>query len=253
VANRAHRMIGLRHEILRPEEVSPGLVQRLFALMTSCYEAVSWASFMDDLSGKTWVIILRDSAGEARGFSTQQVETVEWQGEEIRVLFSGDTIVEPACWGSAELVKGWCTVAARVLAEEPRRRLFWFLISKGFRTYLYLPLFFRAFEPRVDSAGDETLTPLLDSLARRRFGEDWKPESGLVKFAESKGHLTPGLAEVPAGRENDPHVQFFRSRNPGYAAGDELACLAEVTLENTHGLGRRWLGQAVQKEGGGAR
>ena len=50
---------------------------------------------------------------------------------------------------------------------------------------------------------------------------------------------------MPEGRQDDPHVHYFLERNPGYAEGDELVCLAEVSLANTHGIGHRWLKQAL--------
>ncbi|MEQ1748451.1 MAG: hypothetical protein ABL974_03455 [Prosthecobacter sp.] len=61
----------------------------------------------------------------------------------------------------------------------------------------------------------------------------------------SSGPLKAALAEVPEARQDDPHVRYFLERNPAYAEGDELVCLAEVSLANTHGIGHRWLKQAL--------
>ena len=105
--------------------------------------------------------------------------------------------------------------------------------------------FFRNFQPCHEGpAGGETHR-LLTTLAREKFAGAYDAQTGIVRYQESLGQLTPEFAEVPEARRDDPHVQFFLTRNPGYALGDELACLAEVSLENTHGLGRRWLERAI--------
>ncbi|MEI6534906.1 MAG: hypothetical protein WCN98_06165 [Verrucomicrobiaceae bacterium] len=235
----------LTSDVLPMCDVDAALRDRLFALMQRCYHCVTRDRFESDIAEKDFLIVLRDAAGVPRGFSTQMLFCREWEGQPIQVLFSGDTVIEPDFWGSHELVKGWCQVAAMALRAEPGRRLFWFLISKGFRTYLYLPIFFRDFEPHhAGSAAGETHR-LLTMLSEEKFGAAYDAPKGIVRFPESLGQLTPEFAEIPDARRDDPHVQFFLTRNPSYALGDELGCLAEVSLENTHGLGRRWLERAI--------
>lgn len=238
----------LRHEVTRPADLGAETRQGMFALFARCYEGVTSAQFEQDLAGKDHVILLRSVEGAVRGFSTQQIYETTFEDETVSILFSGDTLVEPECWGSAELVKGWCAVAARALCARPDRRLFWFLISKGYRTYLYLPLFFQAYLPAPGQPEMPEHRRLLDHVAAQKFGAAYQPATSLVCFPQAPGWLSPALAGVPPGRVQDPHVKFFLERNPGYAEGVELACLAEVALENTHGLGRRWLGRALEEE-----
>ncbi len=236
----------LSHQILDPGSLTREQRDEVFALFSRCYDCVEEEVFRKDLEAKTSIILLSDELGKVVGFSTQQV--YEWQlsGEPIRVLYSGDTVIDPASWGSQELAKAWCRVAARAMLGPPAARTFWFLISKGCRTYLYLPLFFRHFIPGVGEAGaPQEWKGLLDELALHKFGEAYDPWTGLIRFPASRGQLTQELATIPASRRDDPHVAFFLGRNPDYTDGVELACLAEVSLENTHGVGRRWLNQAL--------
>lgn len=226
-------------------DVDAALRDRLFELMQRCYHCVTRDRFESDMAEKDFLIVLRDATGIPRGFSTQMISCREWEGRPIQVLFSGDTVIEPAYWGSHELVKGWCNVAAMALRNAPGHRLFWFLISKGYRTYLYLPLFFRDFKPHHGRTSGCETHRLLTVLSEEKFGAAYDATTGIVKFPVSLGQLTPEFAEVPDARRDDLHVQFFLNRNPGYALGEELACLAEVSLENMHGLGRRWLERAL--------
>lgn len=234
----------LKQEIFHPDDLTIARRSEVFALFADCYDCVDEVAFAQDLAQKSSVILLTDEENRVVGFSTQEVYESEFQGEMVRVLYSGDTVIDPAHWGSQLLVKGWCQVAARAMDAAPKMRTFWFLISKGCRTYLYLPLFFRKFLPTVANDDEPCQKELLDQLAKDKFGTNYDAASGLIRFPASRGQLTAELAEIPAGRRDDAHVRHFLSLNPDFAQGVELACLAEISLENTRGLGRRWLSQA---------
>jgi hypothetical protein len=119
----------------------------------------------------------------------------------------------------------------------PSRDLYWLLLTSGFRTYRFLPVFFRRFAPQVD-AEDAPLQGLLDTLARERFGDRYYPGTGIVRFARPQV-LVDELLTLPDGRALDPHVGFFLDRNPGHVVGDELACIARVHETNFTAAARR--------------
>ena len=146
------------------------------------------------------------------------------------VLFSGDTIIDPAHWGSTELVYAFCGRAAEWRAETGRR-LFWMLISKGHRTYLFLPIFAKRFFPHPEERELE-LELIAQASAQQLFGFDWDPQRGIVHFSESMGQLKPELAQTSWQRSRSPMVKFFLERNPGFADGDELVCITELSAEN---------------------
>ena len=216
--------------------------REMFALHTRLYERVSEPQFLRDLEEKEWVLLLRDGpSGEIRGFTTILLLETEVHGEPLHAVFSGDTGIDPAFWGGQALVKTWARFMGELLARHPSRRLFWFLICKGYRTYLYLPLFFHDFYPRADTVAPRFERDLITTLGTLKYPRDFNPESGVIEFASSHGHLTPALAGTPAHRRAHPHVRFFLERNPGYARGHELVCVAEISPENMKGLARRLL------------
>lgn len=237
----------LHHAILPPSALASEQRNRMFALFSKHYAGVSQVGFDSDLTAKTWVILLLDQQETVRGFSTQDTYEIKHDDQTRRILFSGDTIVEPACWGSQELVRGWCAVAARMLSEAGDTPCYWFLISKGYRTYLYLPLFFKSYHPHHAGTGTE-FKSLLDAVANVRFGSCYNPRSELIRFEPTQGCLAEGLNEIPQNREHDPAVSYFLLRNPDFAQGVELACLAPILIDNTHGIGRRLLTQALAQE-----
>lgn len=233
----------LTHDIRSIDRLDPPIRREMHALMAACYEDVSVEAFERDLSSKTVAVLLLDEHGALMGFSTQEIYQTRHFGQEMKILFSGDTIVSPQCWGSQELVKGWCRVAARMLADTDALPCYWFLISKGYRTFLYLPLFFETYHP--SRTGDEELRALLDALAAEKFPGCYDSSSGLIQPPGRSGRLAASLADIPPHRGHDPDVDFFLQRNPDYREGVELACLAPIALENTRGVGRRLLSRAL--------
>ena len=224
--------------------IKPADACAMYEVFARYYDCVSFEQFLIDLSEKDCVLVLRNIEGAISGFSTQKVFRVSVAGTPVRAVFSGDTIVDRAYWGEQELGRCWCRYVSSVYWEEPDVPLYWFLISKGYRTYLYLPLFFESFYPNCKAETPGFEQRLLHILAAAKFGNHYRPESGLIEFPQSHGQLKPHLAEIPARRLRDPHVQFFLRRNPAYATGQELACLAEISPLNMKLFAGRILGQA---------
>ena len=208
-------------------------------LYSRFYAGTSRIRFLADLGGKDTALILRDELNRLQGFSTLALSTTWFEGEPVRVLFSGDTIVERAHWGSQVLAFNWLRHAGAVQRLQPDVPLYWFLIVKGQRTYRYLPTFARTFLPDWRSVAEPRLNRLLASLATERFGDAYDPLAGLIRFREPHGHLAPEWAQVSEREASREDVQFFLSRNPGYAQGDELACLCELSPANLRPLARR--------------
>lgn len=236
----------LHYEITEIGLIDAARRNEMFALFETCYHHVTRYAFESDLSSKTLAILLLDDKQELMGFSTQEIYRSGTRDGPASILFSGDTIITPSCWGSQELVKGWCEVAARMLEEAEGMPCYWFLISKGYRTYLYLPLFFQIYHPHHDGHGAE-LVEMLNHLAEEKFPECYDRVSGLIRFPVRRGQLGDDLNGIPHHRDQNRDVRFFLEKNPDYVDGVELACLAQITIDNTHGWGKRMLGQAMRR------
>jgi hypothetical protein len=205
---------------------------RMFALMEAHYENVRRATFEADLGEKRWVIVVLDPAtGELCGFSTQMLLEARVSGRTIKALFSGDTIIDRGHWGDQALAHVWGRLALSLIDAYPEEELYWFLISKGYKTYRFLPLFFHEFYPRHDRAVPGPMREVLDALGGQKFAAAYDP-GAVVRAGRDKDRLRPGLADVTPQRLRDPHVRFFLERNPGHARGDELCCLAPLTRDN---------------------
>lgn len=212
--------------------------EEMLALHAANFSNVSRERFMADLEGKDWVILLVKPGGGIAGFSTQELMPAVRAGSPVRFLFSGDTVVERAYWNTPLLAGCFGHLMLRLMETHAGSELYWFLISKGFRTYRFLPVFFEQFWPSPDRETPPEMEALLASVATRRFGAAFDRVSGIVRV-QGGDCLAPELADVPETRLHDPHVAFFLARNPGHAHGDELACLAPIRRDNLNILAHR--------------
>lgn len=232
-------------------DLCPDQIERMYALMDRHYADVRRETFLEDLAEKTWVILLLDRESlEICGFSTQCLLTAEVDGKVVTALFSGDTIVSVEKWGDPALTLAWGRLATSLI-DEIAGPLYWFLISKGYKTYRFLPLFFREFYPRVDRPTPPEIQHVLRALARNRWPESYDEASGLLR-ATGKDRLRPGVADVTPERLRDPHIRYFIDRNPRHAEGEELCCLAPLSRENFTAAAWRLMGrQALVAESSG--
>jgi len=231
-------MARLNANVRARDALSQREVERMFALYAKYYDGTNFAQFDADLAGKSHVIELRH--GDALcGFSTIALIDFACGGMARRAIFSGDTIIDHHYWGEQVLPLAFCAYAGRVHARDPALPLYWFLISKGYRTYRYLNVFARHYYPRVDMPTPADEQACLDHLAHGRFGACYDAERGLLHFPQSRGHLKPEWAGVRDGAGVRREVRFFLERNPGYRAGDELVCIARLKPDNLRSYAHR--------------
>ncbi len=214
----------------------------LYLLFAEFYDGTNPERFRKDLEDKDWVVLLHEGK-ELRGFSTMKEYLVDFLDETMLIFFSGDTIIHPLYWGSPELSRRWTRHMFARKKAHPGKRAFWFLISSGQKTYRLLPLFFKDFFPRYGGTQDPLLPPLLAAIARSRFAEAYQKSTNVIQL-QNPTPLKPGVAEVSDRELRNPHVRYFLENNPGFASGEELACIGELRAENLTAAGLRMLGES---------
>lgn len=234
--------------LVRREELRPAERADMFTLLSAHFHGVERCTFDRDLDEKNWVLLFEDGAA-LRGFSTLLAYDTVHDGEPISVIYSGDTIMARDGWKTATLPRSWIA-AVRAIHEQHLRgeRLYWLLLTSGFRTYRLLPVFWQQFYPRHDAPTPDGVQTLLNGLAAERLGPCFSNEKGLVEFARPQV-LREGLHDIGPGRLHEPHVAFFLQRNPGWCRGDELVCLTEISFENLTAAGRRMWGRERRDRG----
>ncbi len=120
----------------------------------------------------------------------------------------------------------------RLIDQFRNEALFWFLTSKGFRTYRYLPLFFRHYYPKWNEPCPLEVEQVVEALGRLVAGDRYDPSRRIVSADAKKYYAREAVAAPGLRVKCDAHVRFFIEQNPGYARGDELCCLAPLSLHN---------------------
>jgi hypothetical protein len=199
--------------------------------------------FVTDLTAKKWAIVVRcPTSHQIVGFSTQVMMDAQVAGRNVHALYSGDTVVDRDHWGDPALAHAWGNLALVLADRYPLGHLYWFLTSKGFRTYRYLPLFFRSYFPRVDSPTPSWELSLIDAFGQRVGGRLYDPSRNIIRATAGKDCVLPDIGEPGKRRCTDPHVRFFVERNPNFTSGDELCCLAPLSRANFSPVAYRVIG-----------
>lgn len=220
---------------------------QMYDLYCAYYTNSHSSVFLNDLAQKNYAILLRDDAGAIRGFSTLALDTEVYDNTVLKVLYSGDTIVDKTYWGPPLLPRAWLQFAGQLSVESPGVPLYWLLIVKGHRTYRYLQLFSKQYYPRYNVETPASVQNVMQALAVRRFGQAYNPSTGLVFFPEPRSALIPELAVIPEKDRGRPEVQFFLSRNPHYTQGVEMVCLCELSQKNLTRLSLKWFLEGVEQ------
>lgn len=234
-------MTGLNGALVDIRRLTDQDTSAMYSLMEEFYLGTCRDVFLRDLAEKDTCILLRDADHVIRGFSTQHLMTVEVDSTKVRGVFSGDTIIHRSCWGSPELFH---VFARHFIGEQrPYPELYWFLMSKGYKTYKMLPLFFQSFYPRVNMTTPVLEQRIMDAYAMARYPEEYDHCRGIIAYRGVKDSLRQGVADITDRCLRDPDVSHFLKLNPGHAGGDDLVCLTRLSPENLKpALRRRLLG-----------
>jgi hypothetical protein len=230
---------GIQFQLVPCADLTAAHQDAMFQLLAQHFDGVTPGQFNRDLSEKNLALLLR-RGDQLVGFSTLLAGATRFKDEPVNIIYSGDTIVTPEAWGTTALPRAWVAGVNALKATLPPGRCFWLLLTSGFRTYRFLPVFWREFFPRFDMATPPEIQSLLSQVAIERFGAQFNPGAGIVRFTHPQ-RLRAGLQTIPPGREHDSHTAFFLERNPGHADGDELVCLSELCPENLTAAGQRMM------------
>ena len=239
--------MNLRFSIVKPQEISSEEREEMFQLMDFHYANTFHEDFIRDLEKKTDVIMLYDSQdGGLVGFSTQKIFRFGVNDKEILVLFSGDTIIRKEYWGSLQLSLAFGKLMVDAIRKNPDTEFYWMLISKGARTFKFLPAYFIEYYPKYGIPTPLRIKQLMDALAFYMYPEQYDKESGIIRALPDGQYLRGDFQQF--GSDGKSEVNDFFILNPGFAHGDELVCLTRLSFENIRPFIKRALARAYPAE-----
>lgn len=211
--------------------------EKMAELYLANYDGTNLSLFQADLVDKDEVLLLYSDSNLV-GFTTFKIYLKDWNNQQIKILYSGDTIVDRNHWGQQALAFAWIGRMGEIKRQDPDIPFYWFLLVKGHRTFKYMPVFGKSFYPNW-SIDRSDLKPLAIILAEEKFGSEFNSTTGVVEFKTSRGHLKAEIANPSEEDMTKEAVQFFVARNPNYINGHELVCICEMEEHNMKPLTKR--------------
>jgi hypothetical protein len=220
-------------------------IQSMYALYKIYYAGTDYHVFKDDLKSKNFVALGMDGLKKIQGFSTLKIVDTLVGEEEIRYIFSGDTIIDRQYWGDQRLVMSICELMGQVKAMRPKIPLYWLLISKGHRTYRYLRVFSKQYFPNRAYDTPNHIKVVLNHVASKQFGDEYNSSKGLVEYSNFQVLLRHEWSNETIS--NNLEADFFFKKNPNFSHGDELVCITELCKENLHSYALRAFLQGIER------
>jgi hypothetical protein len=210
--------------------VGPDLREEMFSLMLRHYRGMERDAFHADLAEKDDVLLFR-TGGRLIGFSTIFCKRFPWLCD-ATFLFSGDTVVDQQWWGGSFLQMAFGRYVLSVKLRNLHRPVYWMLISKAYKTYMMMRRNYPHSFPQRSQPTPEAVQAVLDGFYSWKYPGAFDRGSGLIRLDSGGYTVSSGLADPDPAAAADPDVRYFLERNPGWARGDELACLAEIRLRD---------------------
>lgn len=224
-------------ELIEVKKLTKACINAMFILMDTYYDQMDYSNFISDLSEKDHCILLIDESGGIQGFSTQKLISFPLNGKEIHGVFSGDTIIHKDYWGSFELYRVFAQ--SFIKYSNQFAEFYWFLISKGYKTYRMLPLFFKTFYPNYLEQIPDYEKHIRDAFGLFKYPGQYNIKTGIIEYPGQKVKLKKGVADVTLKQLKDKNIQFFINTNPNYILGEDLVCLARLEPDNLKSAARR--------------
>ncbi|OUR93682.1 hypothetical protein A9Q84_19660 [Halobacteriovorax marinus] len=207
-------------------------ITELYNLYSLYYENVQLDQFTSDLLKKMKIIIMRNPKKEICGFSTITFFSLDDHPEKPYCIYSGDTIIHQDYWGTSALTIEFLKNIMLAKLQNPFKPVWWFLISKGYKTYLLLANNFHEYYPRVNVNTPSDKLNIIESLSEKIYPNCFSRETGIISFDDDnherlKQFVAPITDQITAKNKK---IKFFQDSNPNWEKGDELACIGKVSL-----------------------
>lgn len=205
-------------------------IREMFKVFCRYYENTSLDQFMGDLGRKSGAFIIRRKQDDAIvGFSTMGIYHMNVDGKKIRGIFSGDTILEKEYWGNRAMNAAFVKRVLWEALKDPFTPQYWFLISKGYKTFLLLTRNFPDHFPHPERENPH-MKHIVEAYCDELFPGKLDRESMVLDFGDGYNCLKNNVTPITDEQRAEADIAFFEQRNPDWERGTELPCVARADL-----------------------
>jgi hypothetical protein len=236
-------MQGVTIEVLPTTSITPQTWNEIWRLTLVFYDAER-GYVESKLQEHQRTVLFRSRSERALvGMASVDVYPVVFQGRKLVVIYTSHVLLQERYRGRNFIQQVGFRTFLGARFRYPLRPIYWFFDTFSYKSYLLLPRNFRKFWPRFDRQTPPRERALMDQLAVRTYGEDWRAEQGIVVRSGRK-RLRAETAPLVGKVEPEPDLEFFARANPEHAQGDMLVCLCPLTASNWLGVGIRAIARA---------
>lgn len=221
----------VRTSYVKVRDISMRDISQMYAIFEKYYEHSPFEKFLSDLNKKDGAFLVRRTEDEkVVGFSTLAVYNMEVDGRRIKGVFSGDTIVEKEYWGLRALTTAFVIRVLKEALKNPFTPQYWFLISKGYKTFLVLSKNFPEYYPNPQGKYPH-LRRIVEAYSEQLFPGTLDRQAMVLDFGFDYNHLKDNVTPItPEMRRREPDIAFFERCNPDWERGTELPCVGRADL-----------------------
>lgn len=220
----------MRFRTIKTGMLSPDQRAQMFQLMSRYYDGIDQEQFNQDLSEKSDVILLTGD-NRIQGFTTILRIDRTYGNRHISGVFSGDTVLNKDFWGNRALTIAFGLYLSKMVLASPFRTHYWFLMSKGYKTYLLMTNNTLHHYPCHRRATPAKFQELIDAFYGDRYEGDYSSAEGLVVPSVETYRLKQTVAAIEPRHMANPKISFFAQKNPRWNEGIELACVSAINLK----------------------
>ena|GEM_PF-2729995 len=228
-----YRAAGLRCEVWPTDRLPATTLDDIAGLYLGVVE-ISRANYQRSLASKDYAVAMYDR--DRRPVATL---CVKWHvvshprtGTDAWLIGVHHAAILPAWRGRNIVQASGLEFLLRHRRRHPWAPTWWVFTTYSHRSYLGMA---RNFPRSWPTARAPAMPPdqaaMVDSLMSRIHPHEWDRERGVLRWPDRR--LVAAEAEPdPARVARDPDLAFFVAANPGYASGDCLVCLADLSWTN---------------------
>ena len=213
------------------DKISHEDIRHMHSVFVKYYHNADYQTFVRDLKKKIGAILVRKiDDGTIVGFSTIGIIEKEIDHKKCMGIFSGDTVIEKEFWGLPNLQTAFLRFMIKMRIKHPAINFYWFLISKGYKTYLLMANNWANYYPRYDKKDDSKRQSIVKTFSNYLFADAYDEGTGLLRFGEGYQRLKEDVAEITEEmKEKYPKISFFEEVNPTWREGTELPCIGDIS------------------------
>jgi len=211
-------------------QISVKQISDMFKVFSRYYENTSMEQFVTDMNKKSGVFIIRRKSDQhIVGFSTMGIYHMDVDGKRVRGIFSGDTILEKEYWGNRSMNMAFTKRLLWEAIKDPLTPQYWFLISKGYKTFLLLSRNFPDYYPHPKRENPH-LKRIVETYCDELFLGYLNRDRMVLDFGEDYNCLKQNVTPITNEQRQEGDIAFFEKCNPDWERGTELPCVGRADL-----------------------